>query len=145
MRGIISAAMMVALKDEGLESAFDEIYAVSAGAVNSVYFLSGYGWHGLSIYYDDLISREFFDWRRALHRQAMLSLRSIMCRRRCHADTEATQNRCRDSLTNPAPYLRLMVDTVTSRDFSHFQSGETEYDHKGKHLLATDCRATDRN
>jgi predicted patatin/cPLA2 family phospholipase len=44
MRGVLSAAMMTAIKDRGLGNAFDEIYAVSAGAVNSAYFVAGYGW-----------------------------------------------------------------------------------------------------
>lgn len=74
MRGIVSGAMMTVLKDRGLEDAFDDIYAVSAGAVNSAYFLAGYGWYGLTIYYDDLIGREFFDPRRALRGQPTLSL-----------------------------------------------------------------------
>lgn len=37
MRGVLSAAMVTAIKDRGLRNAFDEIYAVSAGAVNSAY------------------------------------------------------------------------------------------------------------
>lgn len=78
MRGIISAAMMIALVDERLVSSFDAVYALSAGAMNSAYFLAGEGWHALSIYYDNLASRGFVDFRRVLRGQPALSLDYVM-------------------------------------------------------------------
>jgi len=122
MRGIISASMMVGLKDEGLENAFDEIYAVSAGAVNSAYFLSGYGWYGLSVYYDDLISGEFVNWRRALHRQAVLSLdyvTDVIMKTLKPLDADAV-------IASPVQ-LHIAASSVSEampRYFSRFQSGE---------------------
>ena len=66
IRGVVSAAMLCALEDLGLSQAFDAVYATSAGAINSAYFLDGGSWYPLSIYYDDLTTRRFVDFRRAL-------------------------------------------------------------------------------
>lgn len=65
IRGVVSAAMLSALEDLGLASAFDAVYAASSGAINSAYFLLGGTWYPLSIYYDDLSTRQFVDFRRA--------------------------------------------------------------------------------
>jgi len=66
MRGVLSGAMLSALSDSGLADTFDAVYAYSAGAINSAYFLAGGGWHSLSVYYDDLITKDFVDYKRAL-------------------------------------------------------------------------------
>jgi len=63
MRGIISCAMLSALEDHGYSEVFDTIYGGSSGSVNAAYFLAGNLWHSLSIYYDDLASKEFIDLR----------------------------------------------------------------------------------
>lgn len=78
MRGIISGAMMATLIDCGLEHSLDAIYAISAGAFNSVYFLANLGWYGLSIYYDDLLSRAFLDIHRLLGGQPVMSLEYVI-------------------------------------------------------------------
>jgi predicted patatin/cPLA2 family phospholipase len=78
MRGILSGAMLAALDDCGLTDCFDAVYAYSSGAINSAYFLSGGGWHSLSVYYDDLMSRQFFDYRRLLGRQPIVSLDFVL-------------------------------------------------------------------
>jgi predicted patatin/cPLA2 family phospholipase len=122
MRGIISAAMMTAIKDRGLENAFDEIYAVSAGAVNSAYFVAGYGWYGLSIYYDDLTGDEFFDPRRALRHQAPLSLdyvTDIVMESRKPLDFDAVLS------TKAGLHIAASsVDAITPRDFTGFDGKE---------------------
>ncbi len=59
MRGVISAGALAALDELGLTSAFDVIYAESAGAINSSYFLAGETHLGSSIYYEDLTGRQF--------------------------------------------------------------------------------------
>lgn len=64
IRGVVSAAMLCALEDLGLTNAFDAIYSASSGAINSAYFLVGGSWYPLSIYYDDLTTRKFVDFRR---------------------------------------------------------------------------------
>jgi predicted patatin/cPLA2 family phospholipase len=78
MRGVISGAMLTALKDLGYDSCFDAVYAISAGAINSAYFLAGSGWQTLAVYYDDLIGGEFFDLRRVMRRQPVLSLDYVL-------------------------------------------------------------------
>lgn len=74
MRGIISAAMLTALEDLGLTNAFDAVYGCSSGAFNAAYFLVGESWYPLSIYYDDLTTKKFLDFRRALLGRAMMNL-----------------------------------------------------------------------
>lgn len=64
MRGVVSASMLSAIEDQGLAPAFDAVYAASSGAINSAYLLAGDCWYPLSIYYDDLLNREFLDFRR---------------------------------------------------------------------------------
>jgi predicted patatin/cPLA2 family phospholipase len=64
IRGVISAAMLCALEDLGMSGAFDAVYSASSGAINSAYFLIGGSWYPLSIYYDDLTTRKFVDFRR---------------------------------------------------------------------------------
>lgn len=67
MRGVVSGAMLCALEDLGLPAAaFDAVYGCSSGATNAAYFIAGDSWYPLSIYYDDLPTREFVDFRRAL-------------------------------------------------------------------------------
>ena len=74
MRGVLSGAMLSALSDCGLKDSFDAVYAYSSGAINSAYFISGGGWHSLSVYYDDLVGGEFLDFRRLLKGRPPVSL-----------------------------------------------------------------------
>jgi|SRR5581483_10189597 len=74
MRGLISAAMLATLLDRKLEHSFDAIYTFSAGALNSVYFLTGLGWYAVAIYYDYLACRGFFDVGRLFRGRPALSL-----------------------------------------------------------------------
>jgi predicted patatin/cPLA2 family phospholipase len=78
MRGVLSGAMLAALADCGLTECFDAVYAYSSGGINSAYFLAGGDWQSLSVYYDDLISREFFDPRRALSGGPVVSLDFVL-------------------------------------------------------------------
>lgn len=59
MRGVLSAGSLLALDLLGCRDVFDEVYAVSAGAVNAAYFLSGQGELGISVYFDDISSMRF--------------------------------------------------------------------------------------
>ncbi|MFE9426535.1 patatin-like phospholipase family protein [Kitasatospora sp. NPDC006697] len=74
MRGVVSAAMLNQLDDYGFKNAFDVVYGCSAGGINAAYFLAGETWYPLSIYYDDLTTRQFIDFGRALKRQPILNL-----------------------------------------------------------------------
>jgi len=56
MRGVVSGAMLIALRDLGLSHLFDRFYGTSSGSMNLAYFAGGGGWGELSIYYDHLAS-----------------------------------------------------------------------------------------
>src|ERR1035438_807636 len=59
MRGVYSGGVLVAMEGMGLTGVFDEVYAESAGATNSCYFLAGQAKYGSAIYLDDLTSLRF--------------------------------------------------------------------------------------
>ena len=61
MRGVLSAGSLLALDLLGFRSVFDVIYATSAGAVNAAYFLSGQGSLGITVYFDSISNRRFFN------------------------------------------------------------------------------------
>ncbi|MER5357143.1 patatin-like phospholipase family protein [Streptomyces sp. NPDC002785] len=74
MRGVISAAMLSQLEDYGYKNAFDVVYGCSSGGINGAYFLAGETWYPLSIYYDDLATKQFVDFSRVLRRRPILDL-----------------------------------------------------------------------
>ncbi|MGH4019859.1 MAG: patatin-like phospholipase family protein [Pseudonocardiaceae bacterium] len=74
LRGVVSAAMLCALEDLGYADSFDHIYACSSGAVNAAYFINRQTWFPLTIYFDDLTTGEFLDFRRILFRKAPMDL-----------------------------------------------------------------------
>lgn len=61
MRGVLSAGSLLAIDLLGYRNCFDEIYATSAGAVNAAYFLSGQGELGITVYFDDISNKNFFN------------------------------------------------------------------------------------
>ena len=54
MRGVVSGAMLIALRDLGLTNYFDAFYGTSSGSINLTYFSIGHDWDALAIYYDIL-------------------------------------------------------------------------------------------
>jgi predicted patatin/cPLA2 family phospholipase len=74
MRGVVSAAMLSALEEQGFSDAFDAVYGCSSGAINAAYFLAGRTWYPVSIYYDDLTTPAFIDFKRALRGGNVLNL-----------------------------------------------------------------------
>jgi predicted patatin/cPLA2 family phospholipase len=74
IRGVVSAAMLSALEECGFGNAFDAVYGCSSGAINCAYFLAGETWYPVSIYYDDLTTRRFVDFRRGLTGGDILNL-----------------------------------------------------------------------
>ena len=54
MRGVVTGAMLIALKDLGLDQVFDRQYGTSAGAMNIALFGTGGSWEELALYYDDI-------------------------------------------------------------------------------------------
>lgn len=61
MRGVLSAGSLLAVDLLGYRHCFDEIYATSAGAVNAAFFLSGQGESGITVYFDDINNRHFYN------------------------------------------------------------------------------------
>ncbi|MBO0882660.1 MAG: patatin-like phospholipase family protein [Mycobacterium sp.] len=76
MRGVISGAMCAQLNDAGFNSAFDVVYGGSSGAINAAYFVTQpqRSWHPLSIYFDDLATRDFVRFSRALLGGSIMNL-----------------------------------------------------------------------
>ena len=74
LRGVVSAAMLCALEDLGYADSFDEIYSCSSGAVNAAYFINRRTWFPLTIYFDDLSTGEFLNFRRVLFGEAVMNL-----------------------------------------------------------------------
>jgi predicted patatin/cPLA2 family phospholipase len=70
--------MVTALDQLGLRDAFDLVVGTSAGAMNGAWFLSGRPGFGTSLYYQDLISKEWVDYRRILRRQPIIGLDYLM-------------------------------------------------------------------
>lgn len=61
MTGVRGAGALVAFSELGLDDAFDAIYVISAGLPNASYFLSKQPRLGTSIYYEDLVAKEFIN------------------------------------------------------------------------------------
>lgn len=64
MRGAYAGGMLHALERLGLRDAFDVVYGTSAGAFTASSFLTRQAWGAARIFYEDLASREFIDYRR---------------------------------------------------------------------------------
>lgn len=74
MRGVISGAMCTQLDDAGFKDSFDVVYGCSSGAINGAYFVAQECWHPLSVYYDDLATKRFLDYSRALRGGSVVDL-----------------------------------------------------------------------
>lgn len=74
IRGVVSAAMLTFLEDLGYADAFDDVYSCSSGSINAAYFIMRQTWFPLSIYFDDLTTGEFLDFRRIVYRRAPMDL-----------------------------------------------------------------------
>lgn len=121
MRGAVSAAMLTALDDLGLRSVFDVVYGTSSGAVNAAYFLTGESWYPLTIYVDDLATRQFVDFRRAFAGRAIIDLDYVF-----EQVLETAKPLAYDKLVSTSPQLQVavaMVDTMETESVSNFESG----------------------
>ncbi|HEX3589501.1 MAG TPA: patatin-like phospholipase family protein [Pseudonocardiaceae bacterium] len=120
MRGIVSGAMITALEDLGYADAFDEVYATSSGAVNAAYFMVRGTWYPLSIYFDDLTTGEFLDFRRLLRGVGPMDLDYVF-------DVVLAQRKPLDydGILASAQRLHVMVtdvDDLVALDVSDFTS-----------------------
>ena len=74
MRGIVSGAMLIGLKEAGAADVFDGFYGTSSGSINVAYFCAGATWDGLSVYSDFLPSKDFISLKRGLVCKAPMSM-----------------------------------------------------------------------
>jgi predicted patatin/cPLA2 family phospholipase len=74
MRGIVSAGMVTALDMLGLTNSVDYIVGTSAGALAGAFLLAGQPGMGTSLYYEELISRDWLDYTRFLRREPPIGL-----------------------------------------------------------------------
>lgn len=122
LRGVVSAAMLTFLEDLGYANAFDEIYSCSSGSVNAAYFIMRRTWFPLSIYFDDLTTGQFLDFRRVLRRRAPMDLDYVF-------DDILVKRKPLDyeSIIKAKQRLHVMVtdiDALVSLDVSDFSSPE---------------------
>jgi predicted patatin/cPLA2 family phospholipase len=68
MRGVVGASMATALHYLGLVNVFDAVYGSSAGALAGSLFVTQNMPLGPTIYYDDLVSKDFIDYKNAFSR-----------------------------------------------------------------------------
>jgi predicted patatin/cPLA2 family phospholipase len=74
MRGVVAAGMVTALHQLGIRKPFDLVVGTSAGALAGAFYLAGQPAMGTSMYYEDLISKDWLDYRRFLWRKPIISL-----------------------------------------------------------------------
>jgi predicted patatin/cPLA2 family phospholipase len=74
MRGVVAAGMVTALHQLGIRDPFDFVVGTSAGAMAGAFFLAGQPAMGTSLYYEDLIGKDWLDYRRVLWRKPIISL-----------------------------------------------------------------------
>jgi predicted patatin/cPLA2 family phospholipase len=74
MRGVICAGMVSAIEALGLTSCIDIVLGASAGALAGAFLLAGQPAMGTSLYYQELMSKDWLHWGRVLRRRAPLSL-----------------------------------------------------------------------
>lgn len=122
LRGVVSAGMLVALDELGYADTFDDVYASSAGAVNAAYFIPRKTWFPLSIYFDDLTSPRFLNFRRALRGRSLMDLDFVF-------DDVMTRRKPLDfqSIIDDPVRLHVMVtdvDRLAALDVCRFDSPE---------------------
>ncbi|MDX1927725.1 MAG: patatin-like phospholipase family protein [Pirellulaceae bacterium] len=61
MRAVYSAAGATALAQLGYSGLFDEVYATSAGVMNASYFIANQALLGMSVYFENCATRNFFN------------------------------------------------------------------------------------
>jgi predicted patatin/cPLA2 family phospholipase len=54
MRGVVSGAILIALRDLGIDKVIDRFYGASAAALNLTQYAAGASWEALTVYYDYL-------------------------------------------------------------------------------------------
>lgn len=78
MRGVVAGGMVTGLQELGLTSSFDAVFGTSAGALAGAYFLAGQSEEGTSIYYENLIDKNFIDFKRPLKCKNLISIEYLL-------------------------------------------------------------------
>ena len=78
MRGVVSAGMLKALEQLGLQNAFDAVYGSSAGAVNGSFFIAGQAEYGSPIYPEHINNARFISLWRSFTRRPVMSLSYLL-------------------------------------------------------------------
>jgi predicted patatin/cPLA2 family phospholipase len=81
MRGAVSGGMALALHELGLADAFDAAYGSSAGTLNAMWLVSGRVRDGVPTWTDVSLNRELISRRRALRRQPVVDIETLVERR----------------------------------------------------------------
>jgi predicted patatin/cPLA2 family phospholipase len=117
MRGVVSGAMLLALRDLGIAPLFDRLYGTSSGSINLAYFAAGGGWDALSIYYDHL-PRGFVNppWPPHRPRLNMAYVFEQVMRTEVPLDTEALAKSTADVQLVLSNVDTLKPETVRARD-----------------------------
>lgn len=123
MRGIISAAMGLALVQLGLTDVFDVVYGSSAGALNSAYFVSRQGELGFTIYYEDINNKKFCNLNRLLIGRPAVSLDYLF-------NEVMTLSKPLDyqAIINSKIPLRVVASNLTKRHTTVFGSFKSRQD-----------------
>lgn len=111
MRGVISAGMVTALHDLGIRDPFDLVVGTSAGAMAGAFFLAGQPKIGTSLYYEDLIGKDWLDYRRLFRRKPIISLDYLI-------DTLMTSHKildCERVITSDIPLFAVATRTSDYR------------------------------
>ncbi|MEX2210265.1 MAG: patatin-like phospholipase family protein [Gaiellaceae bacterium] len=74
MRGVVSMGMLVLLEQLGVTESFDAIYGASAGALNGAFFTAHQSDMAATVYCNEMLNREFIDFRRILVGKPFVSL-----------------------------------------------------------------------
>lgn len=122
MRGVVSAGMLWAFEELGCHHIFDAAYGSSAGAINAAYFLAGQAGLGQSIYYEDINTRSFIDFRRAWRGRPILDLTFLLSEVAVHRKPLAV-DRVLASRT-PLSVVATEVETGCPRLLSGFRRGD---------------------
>ena len=106
LRGIYSLSALSVFEELGLRNAFSRVIGSSAGAINAAYFLAGQATESLSIYYDDLCNRDFFNpWR--LRKRVDIDYMIAILKRKHTLDIDAM-------LAAPATLYTVLTDAETA-------------------------------
>lgn len=120
IRAVMTAGMVQALADLGLESAFDAVIGVSAGSCNAVSLISRTSTGLVDGYAEELTRPEFIQPRRILRGRPAIDVRRMVR----HASAHVPYERFSRALTSDIPLLTVAsnVSTAQAEGLTAFES-----------------------